>query len=341
MVILTSYQKILETSNNPVGTDPCCREQLKAIGSQIITDVVESVRAGGIRIDGHWLPAITIGEIGAKHRLRPEQSQRAAILFFKVTVDTLAHHVRSDPDLLPDLVVGLLALNESLAMRVEQATFSYTGYLLNHINEAHLEERRRIARELHDRLGEGLSVALRQLELHEIKASQQPSEPDPQTTMARDALMESMRRLRVVTSDLRQEPVTSLGKALSQYLDSVSADADVRLRITGDETWASPAVLDEVFLIVREAIRNALEHSAPRQVMATVALDPHELRARVQDDGCGFVLGDAADRARAGMFGLATMRERAAIVQGKLTVSSAPGRGTCVELFAPLPGHPR
>jgi signal transduction histidine kinase len=338
--IMASCQTILETSNNPLGSDPCCGDQLEAIGSQIITDVVESVQAGGIRIDdGYRRLASTIGEIGARRELRPEDSLRAAMLFFEGMITTLASHVRDDPDLLPAFVVGLLALNKTLAMGVEQATFSYTSYLLNHIHKAHLEERRRIARELHDRLGEGLSVALRQLELHEITAARRPSQPDPQTAMAREALVESMRRLRVVTSDLRHEPVTSLEKALTQYLDSVSAEADVRLRITGDETWASAAVLDEVFLIVREAIRNALKHGAPRQVMAAVDLVPQELRACVRDDGCGFVPADAADSARAGTFGLATMRERAAIIHGKLTVSSAPGRGTCVELVVPLPGY--
>jgi signal transduction histidine kinase len=222
---------------------------------------------------------------------------------------------------------------------VEQTTVDYTSYLLNQIHEANIDERRRVARELHDRLGEGLSVALRQLDLYEIATQRSPEELAPQTMLAREALVESMRRLRAVTSDLRQERVTGLEKALAQYLDSVAAEAQVTLLVSGDESWASYAVLDEVFLILREGARNALEHGAPMQVLIAVNVTPHELTARVQDDGRGFVTPEPDVAAKAGTAGLASMRERAALMGGRLTVTSAPGHGTCVELYVPLMGR--
>lgn len=61
-------------------------------------------------------------------------------------------------------------------------------------------------------------------------------------------IAEAMRRLGMVTSDLRQDSVRSLERALIQYIDSAAADADIRLRVSGDETWAPPAVIDEAFL---------------------------------------------------------------------------------------------
>jgi signal transduction histidine kinase len=263
----------------------------------------------------------------------------AAATLFDVIVNSLARHVKDDAELLPYFVMAVVALNEGINRRIREATMVYTGYLLERVDQAQIDERRRIARDLHDRLGEGLSVALRQLELHEIAAQEPPPvprTPRPRVAMAKDALTEAMRRLRVVTSDLRQESVRSLEKALVAYIDSVAAPADVRLRVSGDETWAPPTVLEEAFLIVREAIRNALRHGHPQLVLIGVALAPHELHAWVEDNGCGFAT--SAYPVFTGT-GLASMRERAAGLDGRLTIASAPGQGTQVELLVPLPGH--
>ena len=183
-----------------------------------------------------------------------------------------------------------------------------------------------------------MSAALRQLELHEITREKDRLTARPRVETAKEALTEAMRRLRVVTSDLRQESVRNLEKALVQFIDSVAADADVRLRVSGDETWAPPAVIDETYLIVQEAIRNALSHASPRMVLIGVALAPYGLQAWVDDDGCGFGPANGADPASAGT-GLVSMRERADLIGGRLTIASVPGQGTHVELVVPLPGH--
>src|SRR5256885_47079 len=65
-------------------------------------------------------------------------------------------------------------------------------------------------------------------------------------------------------------------------------EVDVRLRGNGDQSWAAGTVIDETFMIIREALRNAITHGAPRQVLIRVDLAPHELRARIDDDGRGF-----------------------------------------------------
>jgi signal transduction histidine kinase len=203
---------------------------------------------------------------------------------------------------------------------------------LDRVHRAQEEERRRIARELHDRVGEALSVGLRSLDLLEISGAESPG----QAVVARKAVVEAMRRLRMVTSDLREPPVSSLEKALLGHLEFVRADTEVRLDLSGDEAWAPLAVLDEVFLILREALRNALTHGAPGLVLIGVEFSPHELSASVIDDGCGFSPPQGTGHAAVGM-GLASMRERAALVGGKIMVSSMPGHGTRVELYVPLP----
>jgi signal transduction histidine kinase len=325
--------------HSPVIADSHARGQVMANAEETIADVTGSLRAGTVKIDDRYKRlARAIGETRAETQLSPDDSLRAAEAFFDVAVTSFARYVSDDAELLPSFLVAILALNESISQRVRQATLTYTGYLLDRVHQAHLDERHRIARDLHDRLGEGMSVALRQLELHEIAITKDPPDPTSRTGIVKDALAESMRRLRLVTSDLRQDSVTSLEKALLTYIDSAAADAHVRLRVSGDQTWAPGTVIDETFLIIREAIRNALTHGAPQIVLVRVALTPDELRAWVEDDGRGFVAPQGGDPDFAGN-GLASMHERAALIGGRLTVTSVPGEGTRLELIVPLTGH--
>lgn len=229
----------------------------------------------------------------------------------------------------------LSGLNQWVGRQLRGSAEGDAARYENEVYEARLGERRRIARELHDRLGEVLTVGLRQLDLEEILGQEVR---EGQSAIAREVLVEAMRRLRLVTSGLRDEPVTSFEKALADFLNRVCADADVHLVVLGDETWAPAEIIDEAFLIVREALRNALTHGAPQSVVVGVEVTRRELRAWVDDDGRGFACGDDAESPAAGT-GLATMRERARLLGGTLAIVSKPGHGTSVELNVPLPGH--
>jgi signal transduction histidine kinase len=342
--ILTSYANSLEALSSPGIIEPRARDQAMAYASKIIAYLAASAQDNQIRLDDRHelLPWMAEAAPQAENQLRLADLLRAAAALFDVTVSSLASHVKDDPELLPSFITAIVTLNESISRWIREATLAYTGYLLERVDQAHIDERRRMARDLHDRLGEGMSVALRQLELHELTGREDSLTPGPRATLAKDAIAEAMRRLRIVTSDLRQDSIRNLEKTLIQYIDSAAGDSaaqvDVRLRVSGDETWASPAVIGEVFLVLREAIRNALRHGTPQMVLIGVALAPHELHAWVEDDGRGFMLVDRAGPVPAGN-GLTSMRERAALLGGRLTIVSVPGRGTHVELLVPLPGH--
>lgn len=358
-LILASYQEALTKSQCHVMYDPICRERVLHSCEEILDDVVRSVRENDVRVDdGYKRVPWAERERNASSGLTPADSLRMVVTFFNLAVRLVARHVVAEPDLIAPFTIAIIALNESLSQRTRETTLSYTGYLLDRIHRAHRDERRRIARELHDRLGEGMSGALRQIELHELtdpgeppgQRAPQPSgrpaprkpprkapQGTPHTAFAKGALMEAMDRLRLVICDLRQDLVTNLEKALTDYIAAAAASVDVRLRVSGDESWAPPKVIDETFLILREALRNALTHAAPRLVLVGVELEPHELRAWVADDGQGFRPRSRETRRSAG---LATMRERASLLGGNLSVTSAPGEGTRIELAVPLPGAP-
>lgn len=333
--ILAAYQQRLRDQDNPIANDSQALEQALAHASQIITDMVVSTQSGGVVVDDRYkLLAWTIGESRAESGMHSAESLHAAAALFDVTVDTLARHVGGDPGLLPGYMLAIRALNESITRRLRAGSLAYSAYLLERVHRAHTEERQRIARDLHDYLGEALSLALRQLEQHEIAARKLSGVSFSQSRNAKDALGEAMLRLRAVTSDLRRDVVTNLEKALVNYIESAATQTHVQLRVSGDETWAPPAVIDEAFLIIREAIKNALTHASPRMVLIGVALAPDELSAWIDDDGRGFI---PSDDTPADGIGLTSMRERAALLAGRLSVKSVPGHGTHVELHVPLP----
>lgn len=339
--IVGAYKQSLETSGSTVLDDPVSLSQAIMHGSQIVTDVVESVRGGAVLIDAHHkLSPWMLGENRTAKVMSTQDSLRADLTLFDAVVTSVTGHVGNAHDLLPWFAIAVRALNESINTRLTQAAVAQRGYLTKRVHHAHLIERHRIARELHDRFGEGLSVALRQLELHELVGTDEPVRAAAANAKAREAIREGMRRLRAVTSDLQRcVPVTNLGNALAGYLDAVeAADVVLRLHISGDEAWATHTVVDQSFLILREAIRNALTHGDPTIVLIGVEITLHELHAWVEDDGRGFDSQQTPAPGSSGGSGLTSMRERMALLNGTISVSSRLGHGSQVELLIPLPG---
>ncbi|MDA0637906.1 histidine kinase [Nonomuraea sp. MCN248] len=226
-------------------------------------------------------------------------------------------------------------MEDSLSRRVREASETYHGFLLNQVHRAQEDERRRIARELHDRIGHGMSVAHQQLALSEAYHATDPARALAKIAIAQQAVQEIMENLRQITSELHPAtPVGSLEKSLLAFLETVDSErACVGLDVNGDESWADPRCIDQAFLIVREAARNAFSHAGAASLFIRVDIAPHALIASVLDDGRGF---DLATARKHGGVGLASMQERAALLGGRVTISSKPRGGCLVELFIPL-----
>jgi signal transduction histidine kinase len=335
--ILADFFRRLDAVGSPIARDPVARQQTLAQADQTLADVIASVRVGRVRVDENYkLLAWEIGETRATNALPTRESWQVAVMFVETVVNTVIRHVNAERQELFGVV--LLTLNQSMTMRIREATGSYTSYLLNRIHEAHVGERYRIARELHDRVGNALSIAHRQLELFHAYRDDEPVKAVDRAEKAHQAIVESMGSLRDVISGLRADAAPrSLEKALAGYVDTVPADdITLRLRINGDETWVPPAVSDEAFLVIREAIRNALTHGRPTMVLIGVDIAPHELRASIEDNGRGF---NNSKTPKPGGAGLSSMRERAELLGGTISIASQPYQGTSVEVIVPLPGQ--
>jgi signal transduction histidine kinase len=331
--IVASFAQLFDETFGDAASDPEVRAGAVVIASNVLDDVVLSVGSGEVRIDAD-LSAWAVALAGRENSLNPARSVSAALMFADIAFSSFAAYLAADPELLPCFRIAVQTVNESVRRFVQVIAGACAVWYSKEGRRAQSDERRRLARELHDRVGEVLGVGIRRLDLQEIDGL--TGKPG-QDNVAREVLVTAMSRLRTVTSDLREAPVTSIEKALNEYLDSLHVDTEVDLRVRGDEGLVPPAVLDQVFLILRESVRNALRHGAPQWVQIVVEITSTELRAQVVDDGRGFE--EAHIMSNAFGVGIPSMRERAALLGGRFHISSQTGDGTRVEICLPLPGQ--
>jgi signal transduction histidine kinase len=203
--------------------------------------------------------------------------------------------------------------------------------------EERMNERTRIARELHDTLLQGIISVSMQLHIAEEKL--------PENSAARPLFMRSLQLIQQVIEDgrsalrgfrsLDSQP-EDLERALSRLPQDFDRDgaADFRLVVEGSARVLRPLVRDEVYRIVREAIANAFRHSRATTIEVVVEYASRELRLSVRDNGCG-IDSHVLERGRDGHFGLAGMRERAERIDARLRLLSSVANGTEVDLRVP------
>jgi signal transduction histidine kinase len=203
-----------------------------------------------------------------------------------------------------------------------------------------LEERTRLAREIHDTLLQGITGIALQL---------RSALPYVQTSPADAArILDGIASLAEQTSREARQAVWNIRPRSVQWQAFVTAvesaarltigdvPVSLRVRTLGRARQLGSDVQRIVLLVVREAVANAVRHASANSIRVALAFDSHRLRVRVVDDGRGFMV--APDfHAYTGHWGLLGMRERASEIGGSLAVRSAPGRGTRVTLGLPLP----
>jgi PAS domain S-box-containing protein len=199
--------------------------------------------------------------------------------------------------------------------------------------EAEETERRRLARELHDRVGQGLSALSINLD---IVLQGKHSPEDRRRLQESLGLVEgTLQTIENVMAELRPPLLDEYGlaAALGGYAEEFCARSRIRVDVA-DAAEASRALSPDaalaLFRIAQEALSNVAKHSGARHVDIRIARVPGGVELAVADDGCGF---DPAAAATRGRWGMTTMRERAQAAGGEFSVSSAPREGTVVKVF--------
>jgi signal transduction histidine kinase len=332
--ILDELGAALWPLDGPFSRDELTRSQVLAHAPEILDRAHEELAAAAPPAQ-HRLATQT-GIIHADAGLDPDESSRAADILFRTVICHVGAQLGAE-HAIQQVVLVALALHTVLARAERIAADTHLGLLLDQVHHAQVEERRRISRELHDHIANGIGVAQRDLELFEIYRL---TDPDRALVRARDAqrrLADAMETVRLAIGELRLvEPIESLEKGLRLFLES-AADPQLerQVKVNGDERWIPAWTRDESFLIIRESLRNVIAHSGAARVVVRVDIKPDELRTSVVDNGRGF---DLAAECFGGT-GLLSMRERAALLGGSLTLNSLPGVGTHVRLRVPLAGE--
>jgi signal transduction histidine kinase len=202
-----------------------------------------------------------------------------------------------------------------------------------------LDERQRLAREIHDTLAQGLTGIITQLQAADHVADEPARwrrHHDAATALARESLTEARRSV----DELRPEPLEAgrLADALSQVAATWSARYGVaaRVTVTGDARPMRPQAEVALLRTAQEALANVAKHAAAGRVGLTLSYMDHEVALDIRDDGRGFDPGGTV-RSEGG-FGLVAMRQRIEGLAGTLQIESEPGGGTGIS--ACLPADP-
>ncbi len=214
------------------------------------------------------------------------------------------------------------------------------NFYLQQVTRAQEEERRRIARELHDETAQDLIALSRQLDLL-ISNRRRSRSADisllEKVRQQTDRILEGIRRF---SQDLRPSVLDDLGllPALEWLTSDVSTNFGIAIdmEVVGSARRFSPEVELLLFRIAQEALRNVWKHSEASKAWVTLEFGEGKTILAIKDNGKGFELPERiGDLAAAGKLGLVGMEERARLIGGTLTVQSQPGKGSSVTVELP------
>jgi PAS domain S-box-containing protein len=268
------------------------------------------------------------GDVECELTLRTEGGQRRVQLLCR------PRHGASVPA--RGLLISMIDITERTRLEDERAQIARDhAHLASRLISIQDEERHRIARNLHDDIGQQLT-ALR-LKLDELALDTTGDVPQATIARAQEMVERLDRRLHFVASELRP-PALDLGvvAAISQFVREWSNTFGVRasFRAADMEHGAvAPVVETQLYRIAQEALNNVSKHAGAQRVDVSLERSNDRVMLRVDDDGQGF---DAATpRSDGAGLGLVGMRERAQLVGGRLEIRSAPGKGTVITVVVP------
>ena len=236
--------------------------------------------------------------------------------------------------------VQVIALDISQRKRTDAAlrdSRRQLQFLSKRVLEVQEAERRRVAHELHDELGQALTAIKINLLGQQRLATPSPADPRSESLRIVDQALQQVRTLALA---LRPSMLDDLGlaPALKWMAEQSAAQSgfEVRFHTATSAARLEPEIETACFRIVQVALTNVQRHARARRVEIDLYQDGDTLVLSVSDDGCGFDVAAMLDRASAGAsLGLLGMRERASLIDGQLEIVSAPGQGSTVRLRCP------
>lgn len=199
-----------------------------------------------------------------------------------------------------------------------------------------LEERTRMARDIHDTLAQGFTGVIIQLDAAvEALRDEEPEGAAEHIRrareLARESLGEARRSMRALRPGILEQ--ASFSQALRSIIEKITVGTPVRskFQVEGDPRQLTPEVENNLLHIGQEALTNALKHARASEFEARLSFDAEAVRLELRDNGVGFL----ANQTNGAGFGLIGMRERTDRIGGTLTIASEPGAGTTIIAVSP------
>jgi two-component system sensor histidine kinase UhpB len=259
------------------------------------------------------------------------------------TVDRVAAgdlSARAQPVLFRDPDVERLGETLNAMLGVLQEHRELLQKMSEQVLAAQEDERKRIARELHDETAQALTTLLIRLKI--LERARTAAEMRGQLNELRELTAQTLEAVRKLAVELRPATLDHLGllAALEAYTESYRSRLPVRVTFTTDgfqdgERRLPPQIELVLYRVVQEALTNVAKHARASDIHVELSRGPNEVVACVADDGEGFPV-DEVMRSRERGLGLFGMQERLALVHGQLVIDSAPGQGTRVRARVPL-----
>jgi two-component system CheB/CheR fusion protein len=307
---------------------------------QLLLEVIETVQVREREVqdrDGRWHTLKIHPYRTADNKIDGAVMVLLDIHQAKITQDELGKRVE-------ERTAELAQANEALKAEIvaHKQVEAARMELLQQLITAQEGERLRLARELHDQMGQHLTAISLGLKVVEGAI--------PETSAACNRLHQLQeltdligKEVHHLALELRPTALDDLGlnTTLVNYVESWSerSGVEVDFHSTGLDEERLPAALETaLYRIVQEGLTNVLKHAGAHRVSLILTRSSNHVRAILEDDGCGFDPEKEMDGTRgSGRLGLLGMRERVSLVGGTLTIESTPGKGTAIFVSIPLP----
>ncbi len=325
-------------------------QEAQATGRLALSDVA----CGGVLQIGE---PVIVQNTGRSQRLNPLTSREplASLIHVPFTskgtpLGTLCLGTRTPREFTTEEISLLSAIGSQIAIAVENAQLyeelsrkeQLRGELLRRVISAQEDERKRIARELHDETTQTLSALLYTLDA--ATGTRKPSQVQAYLAKVRELTVNAIDGVHKIIFDLRPTMLDQLGlvAALRWYADKRLGEAGVRVEVAeSGAIQRLPSPLETaLFRTVQEALNNIARHAGARHVRIGFDFQPDRIQVKVEDDGIGFQVRQVAASSdpRCGL-GLVSMEERMIAVGGDFYLTSVPGEGTVILLRAPITGR--
>jgi signal transduction histidine kinase len=296
------------------------------------------VGAGGVAV------AIAITQIGGYSALDDANTLKAFFVLLAVNMIIsvgMTHLAVSNQEQAVEraaMLNQLAAANAKLAAAVSENAGLHAQLLTQAREAGVLDERQRMAGEIHDVLAQGLTGIVTQLEAADAAAGR----PDDwrrhlgaAKRLARDSLTEARRSVQALRPQNLDE--AALPEAIGEVVEGWSAlnGVNAELITTGTPKPLLPEIETTLLRTAQEALANVARHAAAGRVALTLSYMEDMVTLDVRDDGAGFDPSAARDPGPEGGYGLSAMRERVVRIAGTLEVESEPGGGTAISACVP------